>query len=179
MIIKLKLAWLSRSTILPLGTSPWLCLSVILGKTSLKGLILIIFILFIHYQPIKVDSEPWWGPATYWRALCSRSTDSGNMVQQLRRRSPFSILDPSGVVCGLRRLERYGNEWPGAEVEGGKVRTMPQPVLGCQQRQPLNIPFNGREGVKIFYTNKWENIKKKSRRTTSVHHVTKSGGFPS
>ena len=41
-IIKLKLAWLSRSMILPLGTFPWLSLSVILAKTSLKGLILII-----------------------------------------------------------------------------------------------------------------------------------------
>jgi hypothetical protein len=44
MIIKLKLAWLSRSMsrILPLGTSPWLSLSVILAKTRLKVLILII-----------------------------------------------------------------------------------------------------------------------------------------
>ncbi len=41
-MIKLKLAWLSRSMILPLGTFPWLSLSVILAKTSLKGLILII-----------------------------------------------------------------------------------------------------------------------------------------
>ncbi len=41
-IIKLKLTWLSRSMILPLGTFPWLSLSVIHAKTSLKGLILII-----------------------------------------------------------------------------------------------------------------------------------------
>ncbi len=41
-IIKLKLAWLSRSVILPLGTFSWLSLSVIHAKTSLKGLILII-----------------------------------------------------------------------------------------------------------------------------------------
>ncbi len=42
LIIKIKLDWLSRSMILPLGTFPWLSLSVIHGKTSLKGLILII-----------------------------------------------------------------------------------------------------------------------------------------
>jgi hypothetical protein len=42
LIIKLKLAWLSRSMILPLGTFPWLSLSVIHAKTSLKRLILII-----------------------------------------------------------------------------------------------------------------------------------------
>ncbi len=41
-IIKLKLAWLSRSMILPLGTSPWWSISVIHAKNSLKGLILII-----------------------------------------------------------------------------------------------------------------------------------------
>jgi hypothetical protein len=40
--VKMKLAWLSRSMILPLGTFPWLSLSVIHAKTSLKGLILII-----------------------------------------------------------------------------------------------------------------------------------------
>jgi hypothetical protein len=36
--IKLKLAWLSRSMVFPLGTFPWLSLSVILPKTSLKRL---------------------------------------------------------------------------------------------------------------------------------------------
>ena len=41
-IIKLKLPWLSRSMILPLGTSPWLSISVIYAKNRLKGLILII-----------------------------------------------------------------------------------------------------------------------------------------
>jgi hypothetical protein len=40
-IIKMKLAWLSRSMILPLGTCPWLSISVIHAKTSLKGLILL------------------------------------------------------------------------------------------------------------------------------------------
>ncbi len=35
-IIKLKLAWLSRSMILPLGTFPWLSLSVIHAKTRPK-----------------------------------------------------------------------------------------------------------------------------------------------
>ncbi len=41
-IIKLKLSWLSRSMILPLGTFPWLSLSVTHAKNSLKDLILII-----------------------------------------------------------------------------------------------------------------------------------------
>ena len=34
MIIKIKLGWLSRSMILPLGTFPWLSLSVIHAKTE-------------------------------------------------------------------------------------------------------------------------------------------------
>ena len=41
-IIKLKFAWVSRSMILTPVTLPWLSLSVILAKTSIKGLILII-----------------------------------------------------------------------------------------------------------------------------------------
>ncbi len=42
LIIKMKLTWLSRSIILPLGTFPWLSLSVIHTKTSLNGSILMI-----------------------------------------------------------------------------------------------------------------------------------------
>jgi hypothetical protein len=60
-IIKLKLPWLSRSMILPLGTSPWLSISVIHSKIRLKGLILIILSTYQAWL-----WSLWWG---YWRLL--------------------------------------------------------------------------------------------------------------
>ncbi len=62
-IIKLKLAWVSRSMILTPVTLPWLSLSVILAKTSIKGLILIIKSTYI-----KVD--PWREPCTRNAHFC-------------------------------------------------------------------------------------------------------------
>ncbi len=55
LIIKLKLVWLWRSMIHPLGTFPWLSLSVTHAKTRKKGLILIILSTYHSDHIVNLD----------------------------------------------------------------------------------------------------------------------------
>lgn len=58
-IIRMQLVWSSWSMMFPLGTFPWLSLSVILAKTSLKGSILIILSTY-QGQPHNLRSTCGW-----------------------------------------------------------------------------------------------------------------------